>query len=284
MGIREPGKLYEAVEALLEDQKGPYDAELEIQLAGSDHVTTLIDAIRPVVIQDLLVAFAAEHRTNADDEWPDIDQDEVEAFLAKLDALRKPADPPPSMLNQAITGGRMLLRDEMLQRVKQLSNLPWSGDLTYGQALDDVRSALKAAADGKPTPTPAWLRCPSKYKTGRGAQPTVQCTLALPHGEQHEYAPQGSTGRVVWTDEQSTTPPPKPAPMPCGSCIPGKICDLPAMHDGPHQGQGAEWPDTRQYCGAPHQYSDEARSVTLYCRKTRLHDGEHQAPTGERWS
>jgi len=235
MGIREPGKLYAAVESLLEYQKpeNMFDVETDVQLAAKDQVDILLDYVRPAVLLDFLTKFAADHRTTCDDEWPEIDQETADRFLAGLDALRAPAYPSQDMLRRAVTGGRMLLRDELSERVDALSKLPWSGDLTYGQALADVRSALHAAAEGKPTPTPDWQRCTSEYLTVRDVK--VRCQKALPHGDEHEYA-QGNGEVVLWPDERSVNPP---------QCTEWKNakdmrgrCNQPAGHEGDHTSKG----------------------------------------------
>lgn len=233
MGTRKPGELYAAVESLLEDQKEPYDAETDVQLAAMDQVDIVLEAIRPQVLLDYVSKFVVDHSVVYwDDETTAVvlDQEEldkflVDKFLVTLDSIRKPAPLRRIELEE--------LRTELLTKadaaIDGMRKLNWTGDHLYTDALDDVRVILRAAYAGQPTPILERFRCPSLIGNDVGAG-RMRCQYQLPHGDQHR------SGETTWTDDQSLNPPICPE-WKHAQTMRGH-CDQPAGHEGEHTSKG----------------------------------------------
>lgn len=210
--------------------------------------STFLQRVESSLRQDALEDYLESFRGLDGNEDPlTVDEYKAAVFLRGLDELRAPSDVE---LRRAREGA---LRDAE-DRIKGLLKLNWTGDHLYSDAVHDALVMLTSVAEGKPTPKLERFRCESLFITVEAAEP-FRCMLQLPHGERHQYLAADGKG-ISWTDEQSVNPP---------------------------KNYGEEVPESATYCGAKHDYSDSSKSVTLYCRRAKEHEGEHQASSGELW-
>lgn len=97
--------------------------------------------------------------------------------------------------------------------------------------------------------------CPFTYQPADQLLDKIRCVLPVGHGPDHK-----AEDGTAWFN--------------------------PYEHDSDAEelsGHPVRKVDRVQYCGDAHDYSDAGKSATLYCRKAKMHDGEHQALTGETW-
>lgn len=157
MGNREPG-LAGAVAKLREELA---DADSETGLPGfvavdAGSLAEVLEAVRDTATISFVRNFVDR------EQYDRITDDEYLAFAAKVSELYGgPAGPPPPSLA------------ELAKAVDGLKLTPWSGDNTYGQAVDDAVGVLRATFSGTKY-APPWNRCTKMRKLS-------QCLLQLPH-------------------------------------------------------------------------------------------------------
>lgn len=206
-------------------------------------------SLRQNALEDYLESFRG---LDGNEETLTVDEHEAAVFLRGLDELRAPSD---AELRRA----RVLALRDAEDRIKGLLKLNWTGDHLYSDAVHDALVMLTSVSEGKPTPKLERFRCESLYQPKRTKSQKfdlIRCEKQLPHGDQHVAYAAAGMGSTAWTDEQALNPP---------------------------KNYGEEVSESATYCGAKHDYSDASKSVTLYCRRAREHEGDHQAPSGELW-
>ena len=180
----------------------------------------IVESMRSAALLDYLDEHCRRFDSERYDPTDRADAQDVAEFLAGLDELREPN-------TQA---AKELYFNPAIGRLSQLKRMNWTGDNTYGEALDDAIEVLLALWEGKPFPKLERFRCPSIWKHSRDF---VQCTLQLPHEGAHK------AGTLAWPDEQSVNPPKNydaevPGSLACNAEHEGLVCTLPARHSGQH--------------------------------------------------
>lgn len=133
--------------------------------------------------------------------------EDVSGFLLGLDEIR---GTPKSSEVEALRKDMARSADEVLDK---LSKLPWSGDNTYGEAIDDARELLWSVLRGKAVEVrPERFRCPSEYASPDAEgnlSVVVRCDLQLPHSIRHTHRlhPTEESGYISWTDAESVNSP-----------------------------------------------------------------------------
>lgn len=126
-----------------------------------------------------------------------------------------------------------------------LAGKNWTGDNTYGEAIEDMQQVLGAVFTGRDFPKLDRFRCPSRCEVrvlSSDAAETIQCKYELPHDQPHH------SGGHEWTDEQSVNPP-KSYDEPgahqyalvCGAPGYQLTCSLLKGHEGSHAHNGITW-------------------------------------------
>lgn len=132
------------------------------------------------------------------------------------------------------------LRRNLAQATKEALDLlackNWTGDNTYGEAIEDMHQVLSAVFAGRDFPTLDRFRCPSLVGNDIGAG-RVCCGRELPHEGRHQL------GGLSWTDEEALNPPkPRDEAVPlCGAPGYQFTCSLLEGHKGSHSHNGITW-------------------------------------------
>jgi hypothetical protein len=250
---------------------------------------TVEEHLRPAALTDFLERFVRENQDMYDDAVAISAEDETR-FLTELDELRQPT------YREDETRAEMQIQvSKVLTDMRQLN---WTGDHTYGDALDDASLMLRAVLAGRPAPRLERFRCPSQYHDVI-AHKLYRCKLQLPHDGNHSWADENSRGELVgpirWTDIESVNPPKsynEPAPDVCGFKYNGLVCELQSGHTGHHL-------DTRNggeshFVGAEPLKSDDglcakpnpldaARPEPRCCVRPKRHAGMHRDQSDARW-
>ena len=265
------------------------------------------ESLRPAALLDFLASFRG---LNTYEEPLNCDPDEAEEFLVKLDELRAPT---AAQWNAQIEGMRVLVR----RTLQDMRRLNWTGEHTYGDALDDAQQVLVHVLAGNNSwPALERFRCPSIFQNSVSGP--YRCVKQLPH--ESEHSANTAYGTKTWTDEQSVNPPKDndaPAEI-CGQRFCSgeyeETCTLSEGHDLPHIGTKITWTSANSWnpiitdqqldkiadevfgnpdpinrpqssrCTSSIEYSAADKGLTLYCKFNAGHDGAHQAPTGEAWT
>lgn len=276
------------------------------------YLEAVLVGLQPAALLEYLEANCRSFDSERYDDEDRADTTDVREFLAGLDELRQPQYRDDET--------RAEMQREVSKTLTAIRRLNWTGEHTYGDALDDAQTVLRHVLAGqKSWPALERFRCPSvRLKKFSGMQ--VRCMSQLPHDGAHFWTDVDLQGEmrnsVSWLDTASVNPPKNydgPVKL-CGersgSGDGALTCDRIAGHTGPHGDSRADngWyspkqlpvqltdaqldklgtevfgPESSSRCGSSVEYSDASKSVTLYCKWGEGHDGEHQAPTGEYWS
>lgn len=201
----------------------------------AEYLDSVLTALQPAALKGYLEAHAG---LNGNEEPMTFDADEIAEFLAGLDELR-------ALSEAELNDLKAQLMADALKALRTMRGLNWTGEHTYGEAIDDVEKVLDKVWRGEPFPKLERFRCPSLW------QPDVRCQYQLPHGGNHKYDSGDGERHVVWTDEQSINPP-KNYDEPIEICgahpydstskdpIGSAVCVLPAGHSERHN-DGATW-------------------------------------------
>jgi hypothetical protein len=217
----------------------------------SAYLRKVEEALRPAALLGYLAGFRG---LDGNEEPLECDAEEAETFLAGLDKLRAPTHTDLWKL-------RAEMRIVAANALVALSRMNWTGEHTYGEALEDAEQALKEVLNGRPFPKLDRFRCPSLFDVPRQVVPAtgvrqLRCQLQLPHDSDHRY------GVHTWTDEQSVNPPQNHDEERDSSSKPHHL-----PTDGP--------------CGKPWTSADPDGGA---CIRPKIHDGLHRDEAGHRWS
>lgn len=299
---------YEAWRRTKDLLAGDHSEERELSAETIGYLDMAEEALRPAALLGYLDTncrrFDSE-RYDPEDRATDAD---VREFLSGLDELRAPNQREIEQLRAEIF-------NPAIGQVERLRKMNWTGDHTYGDALDDVREVLLAVWERKPFPVLERFRCPSIRK---GSPAGWRCELQLPHDGPHKVTDPLET----WTDEQSVNPPKnydEPAEI-CGQRFCSgeyeETCTLSEGHDLPHIGTKITWTsanswnpiitdqqldkiadevfgnpdpinrstaeDTDGQCGAENPSTSGMPGGT--CVRPKKHKGPHRDAAGMRWN
>lgn len=261
-----------------------------------EFLQNLVNNLHELALADYLEMFSDDGRS--------VDSESIAEFLAGLDELRAPS-------KAELDDFKAQLMANALKALDKMRGLNWTGEHTYGQALDDAEKVLDKVWRDEPFPNLDRFRCPSEYrrKSGVGNR-VIRCKLQLPHDGNHSWADEGPDGNLIgpvrWTDEQALNPPKdNDAPNRCTSMWNSHRCALPALHEGPHNdvdddsvpiGSKVSWPDNYATGTNPDpinrptaEQSDGACGAKLSatggpCIRPKPHGGMHRDAEGGRWS
>lgn len=216
------------------------DGELGEDLKGALELAA--DALREPAkrarVSDLLRSYAAHVRGDVDEDDDGYREEDFVGLVA--DALSEFEQAAPASVPDG-------LPTRVLDALKAMEHLNYTGDHTHFEVLTDARQVLAEVMRGKAIPQLERFRCPSMRTVSRdiandSSAGQLRCTQQLPHPGPHVNGP------YSWDDAHSDNPPKSyDEPEPCGDkhtfrrgMLAGKTytCVREAEHEGLHQSKG----------------------------------------------
>lgn len=214
------------------------DGELGEDLKGALELAA--DALREPAkrqrVSDLLRSYAAHVRGDIDEDDDGYREEDFAGLVA--DALSEFEQAAPASAPDG-------LPTRVLDALKAMEHLNYTGEHTHFEVLTDARQVLAEVMRGRAIPKLERFRCPSLYENG------VRCQLQLPHEDKHRNQDTSGKG-VSWSDREAANPPKSyDEPGPCGDkhtfrrgMLAGKTytCNREAGHGGQHESKGrSKW-------------------------------------------